>query len=43
MPSTGLTKGVGARVLYLTPSAAIVWGCYESLKKLVEKIAHIRV
>lgn len=36
----GLTKGVGARVLYLTPSAAIVWGCYESLKSISLRFFH---
>jgi hypothetical protein len=29
----GLYRGLGARLLYLTPSAALVWGFYESFKR----------
>jgi len=30
----GLTRGLTARVLYITPSAAIVWTSYETYKRL---------
>eukprot|EP00026_Physarum_polycephalum_P008482 Phypoly_transcript_08569.p1 GENE.Phypoly_transcript_08569~~Phypoly_transcript_08569.p1 ORF type:complete len:241 (+),score=59.38 Phypoly_transcript_08569:610-1332(+) len=32
----GLTKGLGARVLYLTPASAIMFASYEQYKKLME-------
>jgi len=34
----GLTRGLGARVLYLTPASAIVFSTYEQYKKVLSKI-----
>lgn len=31
----GLWSGVGARVLFHAPAAAISWGVYESMKRML--------
>ena len=37
----GLTKGLGARVLYLTPASAIMFASYEQYKKLMEHLIYM--
>ena len=33
----GFTRGMAARVLYFTPSAAICWTTYEAMKALLKE------